>query len=195
MDKIKAREFLLEIKEAFDNLKIKFWLGYGTCLGAVREGRFIPYDWDLDLQMLARDFSPKIRKVLGEIASFRLITIWPGRPGGPLLQRPRIHVHITLRYYVVPKDIYISFLQRNWWQTAVLPGRLLRDDYWVDFLDTKFRVPNPPEEYLERIYGKNWRIPFDPHKTKKRWTKHWRLIPPATFAKYAQWIEQHPKEF
>ena len=44
-----AIEALREVKEVFDKHGIEFWLDCGTLLGAVRDGKFIPWDSDIDL--------------------------------------------------------------------------------------------------------------------------------------------------
>ena len=202
MDKTKAKESLLEIKEIFDNLKIKFWLACGSCLGAVREGHFIPYDFDIDIIMLVRDFSPKISGELSKIAPLHFERHWPDKLAFVSFSMNQIPIHIKLKYYFSPEDIYIWLHPRPHWQNCVMPGKSLRNDYRVNFLDTKFRVPNPPEEYLERLYGKNWRTPINPrfkgrypHAKNLSWVKQRKLIPFAKFAEYVQWIEEHPKEF
>ena len=42
-------DFIVEyLKEALDRNDVEFWLDYGTLLGAVRDGRFIPWDFDID---------------------------------------------------------------------------------------------------------------------------------------------------
>lgn len=191
MNKTKAREILLRIKKIFDNLKIKFWLGHGTCLGAVREGRFMPYDFDLDGMMLAKDFSPRVQKAF---APFHLKRAWSSKPAQIAMVRHRIHIHIGLKYYFSPKDIYVSLPQKPHRQNATMQGKWLRGLYQVKFLDTMFRVPNPPEEYLEHIYGETWRIPLNPQEKGLIWQKKWNRIPDAKFIKYVQWIEKHPKE-
>jgi len=38
-----------EVKEVLDELDIKFWLASGALLGAIREGRFLPWDPDIDV--------------------------------------------------------------------------------------------------------------------------------------------------
>jgi hypothetical protein len=49
-------ENLKDIKEIFDKYNIKFWLNQGTLLGAIREGKIIRWDRDVDLGMMAEDF-------------------------------------------------------------------------------------------------------------------------------------------
>ena len=43
---------LREVKEVFDKFGIKFWLDWGTLLGAVRDKKLIPWDSDIDLGIM-----------------------------------------------------------------------------------------------------------------------------------------------
>jgi len=45
---------LHQIKEALDEYNIEFWLDCGTLLGAVRDGKIIPWECDLDFGVLCR---------------------------------------------------------------------------------------------------------------------------------------------
>jgi len=51
MDEKKAIEALRQVKEVFDNYDVEYWLDCGTLLGAVRNGKIIPWDNDIDLGM------------------------------------------------------------------------------------------------------------------------------------------------
>ena len=51
MDEKKAIEALRQVKEVLDNYDVEYWLDYGTLLGAVRDGKIIPWDNDIDLGM------------------------------------------------------------------------------------------------------------------------------------------------
>jgi len=49
MDESRAVSVLSEVKKILDYQKIEFWLESGTLLGAIRENKFIEWDYDIDL--------------------------------------------------------------------------------------------------------------------------------------------------
>ena len=63
----KAQLKMVEILEAIDDIcerhDIKYWLCYGTLLGAVRHKGFIPWDDDCDICMMREDFEKFTRYV------------------------------------------------------------------------------------------------------------------------------------
>lgn len=68
---------MLDLLKHFDAIckehDIKYWLSSGTCLGAVRHGGFIPWDDDLDVEMLREDYL-KFEKVFKETDHYVLQT-------------------------------------------------------------------------------------------------------------------------
>lgn len=53
MEEIAARRVLEEVKAVLDSHGIEFWLNFGGLLGAVRDGKFISYDNDIELNAWA----------------------------------------------------------------------------------------------------------------------------------------------
>jgi len=50
-----AVSVLSQVKNVLDSEGVTFWLESGALLGAIRDGKFIPWDIDIDLGTLARD--------------------------------------------------------------------------------------------------------------------------------------------
>ena len=64
----------------FDNVcrkhGIEYWLDYGSCLGAVRHGGFIPWDDDIDVGMLRKDYNLFIDVIDSEIENANLENVF-----------------------------------------------------------------------------------------------------------------------
>lgn len=67
---LKMLDFIDDICKKND---IKYWLSSGTCLGAIRHGGFIPWDDDVDIEMMREDYL-KFEKIFKETDEYALQT-------------------------------------------------------------------------------------------------------------------------
>ena len=65
-------ELLIFIDNVCGKYGIDYWLGFGTLLGAVRHGGFIPWDDDIDLVLLRRDYRRLIEVLPNEMVKYGL---------------------------------------------------------------------------------------------------------------------------
>ena len=67
---------LLELLKFFDGVcrahNLKYWLSYGTCLGAIRHEGFIPWDDDIDVEMPRADYI-KLQRIFRTMPSCKYI--------------------------------------------------------------------------------------------------------------------------
>jgi len=90
MDEEKWVENLKDIKDILDGAGVKYWLDLGTLLGAIRDGKFIPWDTDIDIGTMCTETD----KLIGTI---------------PEIERKGFKVDITdYGIFILKKPVTIS---------------------------------------------------------------------------------------
>lgn len=154
---------LREVLDLLAGLGYPGAIGYGTLLGAVRAGRLIAHDDDVDMMvaMRARDE----RELDGELdalvlrlralgvratitAGFQFLKIIAPSAGRPVDVFPIIGAGTeSVRLYL--RNMRFGEMPR----TALLPFATL------PFYGRPIEVPRAPEVFLERHFGADWRVP------------------------------------
>ena len=111
----KAAEYLRDIRDVLDAHSISFWLEDGTLLGAIRDGRMIPWDHDMDLGSFKSAFlSEKIRKEITKKLEQKGFSVF-FFPNSIAIYKDDIHIDIILLNVAENKRDFIvnRFLSQN----------------------------------------------------------------------------------
>lgn len=152
------RELSYELLKFMDNIckkyELEWWLDYGTLLGAVRHGDFVPWDDDLDTGMMRKDYNKLIEVVPREIEENNLEKVL----GAYKLDRTDIQ---TKRWYQIRYQ-YPGF--KNTFTTLdIFPYDYIKDynneDIMEDFYDCIRKYYTYPKDhdmsgYMEEVFEK-----------------------------------------
>ena len=133
---------------------------WGTLLGCVREGRFLPYDKDIDLGILWSDYAKK--KALVAAMQKRGYSVAIDQAYKLKFRRPfsRLLIDVDVFYPWNGKMISCLCLEEgNFLATSFHQNAFdrLREIIFLD--DLKVLIPDPPATVLTTIYG-SWRTPL-----------------------------------
>lgn len=81
---LKMLDILIVIRDICDKYNIPYWLSGGTLLGAVVHGGFIPWDDDIDIELMRADYK-KLLKILAKELPAHLYLQTPKDKGYPVL--------------------------------------------------------------------------------------------------------------
>ena len=159
LDPVIAAERLKEVKRIFDDQGIVFWLGSGTCLGCIRENRFIPWDDEIDtasvigMHGLREETIYRIADVFTKTGFYSRIR---SNPQYMSVAFVRDGIRTDWTCHRIFNGAAIEF------PGVKLPLHLFTQPMEIEFIGEKFLLPNPPEEYLRLKYGPEWRTPKGP---------------------------------
>jgi len=156
MDREKARYLLFAVADALESRGIRFFLDYGTLLGAIRERDFIEHDNDIDLGVFD--------DILADYARFygicrdlwkhgiRLGAIWDG---GAICFR-YADLSLDLNRYVKADGQYAISL---YGKKSYYPARHLDELDQIEFCGRVFSCPKYSDELMTLGYGDTWKSP------------------------------------
>lgn len=156
-----GRKALLAAQKRLDAAGIPFCLFAGTLLGVIRDGDLLPHDKDLDLGV---PWDVDRRRAVDTLcAGGEFIVPWA--QGIQPTERPwhRSFVHVDTRcvmdlFFLKPegRSFLCGFDHRPHPVLSRVGAFTLVDRPWNG---STWKVPDPPEAYLEEIYGPGWRTP------------------------------------
>jgi len=187
-----AKADMFEIKKVFDHFGVPIFLTYGALLGIYRDGDFIPYDDDIDL-CITEPIDHKTRKAIGwklydlgftgQPISFRVYDrMEPAEMGyngdgesGIIVCQKRIRT--TLFFFKEePCDIHdrdmVCIPKYKGWPLISCPAKFFDKPGKITFKGETFITPHPIKEYLEYVYGKDWRKPIKGKHAKQYLETH-----------------------
>lgn len=175
---LKRYNVLKMVAQVLEDNNIDYWLNFGTLIGAIRHGCFIPWDNDVDISVLEKD-SPKMVSILSEY--FKDSPDYDFLDVSKLYNFPENTV-----YKVLGKDGYnyidiILFMDSPEYENAICSAltykvfsnpekydenlktkliglRIISNDTIFPlreamYEDRMFKVPNKAERYLSIVYG------------------------------------------
>jgi hypothetical protein len=156
-----AKQMLKEAKEIMDPLGVPFFLRQGTCLGAVRDQAFIPWDDDIDLGCVIGLNGLTEEMIDPVLAAFRDRGYFVNVESNDrwiAAGMMKSWVRLDLTFFRIIDDSIFHF-PMIW-----MPARLFASLKEIEFIGGNYLVPNPPEEYLRTKYGPDWITPKEDYE-------------------------------
>ena len=173
IDKEKAFENLCLFKEIADRNGFRFFLAYGTLLGAIREKDFIDHDEDIDLGADYQDVE-LFMSMLFELREHGFeVARWDDRG---LISIIRNNEYIDIYFFKEYNDKLLINCGEP------LPKKFLENQGVVEFKGVEFNAPADTVGAVEYWYGKDWQTPAQWLDFKTPKWKIWKF-------KAMQWVK------
>lgn len=150
IDKKKAFENLCLFKDIADRNGFRFFLAYGTLLGAIREKDFIDHDEDIDLGADYQDVD-MFMSMLFELREHGFeVARWDDRG---LISIIRNNEYIDIYFFKKYNDKLLINCGEP------LPKQYLENQGVIEFKGVEFNAPADTVGAVEYWYGKDWQTP------------------------------------
>ncbi|WP_273804029.1 LicD family protein [Providencia rettgeri] len=165
------KQMLDKIHFFFNEKKLTYWLEYGTLLGAVRNNKIIPYDYDVDLSLLQSEWNIETRNELGKLGFqfIREIAV-----NEVVYEESYNYKGITVDLFycsiednIVNTPVFRPFKNMTWNESLVQKGGfelyLFKNPYngvqEILFENKQWYIPKNASLHLISYYGNNYMIP------------------------------------
>jgi phosphorylcholine metabolism protein LicD len=151
------KEVLFFTTDLLERHGIPYWIDYGTLLGAVRDGGFIPWDSDADLGVDRKDW-PRVLELLPEFERAGYF-YWERPDGGAIASSTQNWNHLDI-FYWEERD---GWMVNDCWPAYGFPAHFSRDLDSLELYGRRFPKPRQADEFLRGYrYGPAYRTACRP---------------------------------
>lgn len=146
-------------------LKIEWWICAGTLLGCLRNESFIPWDDDIDVCFLYKDYHTILELIGSNLLKKLGVEITKCFLGFRLRLENTTYPFIDLFVYDNNKKFYMGCgpvinLNKYWVTNLVFPKEKIHEDDLFPLLEAKFegltvKIPKNALKYIKNVFGKN----------------------------------------
>lgn len=177
IDKEKTEEDLNNISRGLQEVawilnenKVKWFLCCGALLGAYRDGDFIPWDHDVDIDAATMSLS-QFHRIVQSLKDNGFEIKTRLRRNEPF--------KITAKKYHMPYVIRIWEKKGEYWRlrspASKLPKKLFDNTGRIEIRGVLYPCPKDTEQYLEWVYGSQWKTPIKGNHYRDYTTKNYLL--------------------
>ena len=152
-----ANDCISIVSDILNKHDIEWTIGYGTLLGCIRDGSYIPHDRDVDFEVYNASIDDiiKIKEEISKHIPFE--TLRKYKDTYYLLAFRIEGMRVDLHLWKDCGDCYCRFEGKN------IPKKfykIRKHDKIVKkiFNGIEINIPYPPDRYLSDIYGEDWMI-------------------------------------
>lgn len=147
-------EELKKLTDLLEKNNIKYWIDYGTLLGAYRNKKVIPYDPDLDITVLLNETSKHLPELLCK--NYYIMDFWEDRY---ICTYPKNNSKFTMAHI----DIYFAYEDNLFIKSKIWDGIYIRSLFINRLQDIElngfiFKAPYHLKDYLSIKYGDDFLI-------------------------------------
>ena len=144
---------LLSLMSVLEKQNVDYRVGTGTLLGFIRDGGFIPWDWDVGIDVPAEHLLEQWEELVREIGGEGFSIKWKEKT---ILNGKISCVKNDVEFEIMGwrRDMFGGRRRRR----LFIPAEVWQGGGVVEVGGRVFRTYSKPERYLEHFYG-DWRAP------------------------------------
>ena len=142
-----------EVYKILNSFNCPVFVTGGTLLGIIRDNSLIPWDDDIDMDMLEEDYNIWSQIIFEELIKRNCVVRIKDNEGFPKMRIYSYGVKISIDSLILSNNKRIR-------PAYNYPDIFFKNSEIFRYKNMDLKIPGPPQDFLKYVYGKNWMEPI-----------------------------------